>query len=578
MKKVALSLISILLIFAVIGCNWVKPKAVEIKGKVGIDNLSVNLDLTQFITKELEKRFQWTQSFDIENESYEMEITLQEVVNTSNPLTFLLHLKIPFPISMDDFTFIADIEDQLNEVIDDIIDSFINDGDVGESSSSFDEWLDDVVSFWNVAINDILVEYEGAGEELIVLVEDDIRNEVDKIIDKIKDDPEFQLPEEFDLPIEIPNLADILVDVSDAVIESIVGSLLGNINDRLNQPSSSVVSRNVLPAPMNDDLDIVKDVKEILKEAIVDTIKNETYDAIKDKILTTELMLTEDFSLFNDEIPFPLDDIPEFLLENEFDIPNLAAKVFIAVKDKDTGEHSELLDKFDLTLDLFDNIIIGASTPLTSSESGLIFTDHRYNQTTLPNGGTLIPISTLLVDILNPERKGETLFQAIIPEETVFKLEYLEKNYDLFMEVVLMLPINIKANSRIEFLLTPEDLGFSNDQDLFGRNDSNKLENYIRSINFSIKFNQAILSGVELALEDTDSNFKIPFGIITGREFGCTLTNQQVKSLDQIYPFVPQLRLIINTGADFKIPRNFKIESLNLKVDLSIKQDLKGLL
>ncbi|MDR2966312.1 MAG: hypothetical protein LBU88_11145 [Treponema sp.] len=563
MKKTALSLISILLVFAVIGCNWEMPKALQVSGTIGIDNLSINLDLTQFITKELEKKNQWTSSFEVGEESYDMTITLQEAVNVGNPLTFLLHLNIPFPVP---FNLDEQLDDLIELYADGPIDDFIN--------NYLDDFLEDLLSSGNAVANNELTD-EAKQKIRDMLDSDDIEETINTIIETIQNDLDSDFPD--DILILLPDFAGLLAGSADDVLDSIANSIIDNINARLKEsgPSLSIMGSGVLFSVEGDE-----DLKDLLKDAIVDTIKNETKDAVKEKIYTETVEVNDDGSgegwvLFNEEIPFPVNNLPEFLQDMDFIIPGLAAKVFFAVKEN--GAHSSyLLNIIDLDLELFETEIIGSSTPVVSQNSGLVFNNHKYNGAGLPAGGITFNISDLMSELFSSdEEKGGFSFKAVIPQGTMLSLGELGKQYDFNLEVVLWLPLKIQADEDIEFILTPEDLKVSEDNDLFGRGDSDTLEEFIQSANFTIRFNKALFNGVKLVIEDANDpdGLKMDFGIITGRDFGINLTNQQIKMLDQTNPFVPQIRLTMKAGDWFAIQRDLKIESLTLKADINIRHN-----
>ena len=566
MKKLALSLISILLIFTVIGCTWEMPKALQISGTAGIDNLSINLDLTRYITKELEKQNQWQNSFEINDETHYMTITMQECINISNPLTFLLHIKIPFPVPINEIEKELDIllEDYMEEHIENFLADILD-----------EEYLDNFIDEFSVGFGENL-DLE-AIDKIFVLIDENINETIEKIIADIQNNKDdFELPD--DIPIIMPDMSELLEDLADDIIEAIRLKIIGNINEKINPsgPPLSVVGRSVFASVQSSE----SSLSDLIKDAIVETIKNETKDAVKDEIYKKSVEVDDDdtggWTLVETEIKLPLDNIPDYLLDNKFDIPNLQAKIFISVKDGDEHIDDEFFKLIDLDLDIFDETVIGETKKIDASEeSGLEFKNHQYIGTSLPQGGIVFEIANIIEDIFDKEREGGAAVKAFIEKGKEIDLKYLGKDYDFSLEMVLMLPIEIRAEDDIEFILTPEDLGISDTEDLFGRGSSDKLEEYIRSANFTIKFNKDLFHGVKLEIEEYDKpgGFKMDYGIISSRQFGCNLTNDQIKQLDTVNPFVPQIKLTMKKGDLIAVQRDLKIESLTLKADINVRYD-----
>lgn len=547
MKRTAVKVISILLALIVFGCGWEIPKAIEIKGKFGINNLNVDFDITELLLEELEDEHRFYEEFDFNGSTQEMVITVQKCESINEQLTLLIHVKIPFPVDLEGLDFISSIDEGFEDA-------------VSDNLTALGNKIDEIFVIHNIG-DDNLTEQEA--EALF----SDISSEVDKIIDNmiadIESGKDIDIPEGFgilDLSAIIANLHE------DDLKESIKETIKESIFAKVNPGGRSLASDNL---------------KDSLKEIILTTVNDQTKDAVVAATMRTELEVDGNHVIFNDTIEISLGDVfPDSINLNNFKIGgnDIFSKFYLSVKDKDNeGNYADdLLGLFDINIELFDEVIIDGTNSLSSSESN--FTEMQLNKfttnlTSLPQGGHVIGgnLSDVVGDLLDGE-KAQAKFNIVIPDGTHFPLEILSGNYEVSAEIAMLLPLILEVKGIVDttlFTLNPEDLDLDDDDDAFGRDPGDEISEYIKSIYFSLKLNSSVLNGINVKILNTMGSFEKNI-ILDGNSVSVNFSESEIKEIDRAteYPFIPKIEFIVKPNITISFPKDLILERVTLIADV----------
>ena len=505
-----------LIMLFVLACDFQLPKAIEVKGSPEL-KLNANYELSGQLS-----------SFILETLKGE-DIVILEC--TATPfLTYIIHMEILEPENIE---LPLDFED--------IIDEFMEEEyfDDDEIASLFPVDLDGLYTIGE--LDDYLTDMLGSLEESVL---DEFPNEI--IVDGV--------------PITIDR---------SKIFESLFGSgepgERAPIQDALRDSISEEVEGEA-----EGTINIVDIVKNIVKETVIETIRAQ------------ELIIEDDLFLYdNAEEPFllPLEGLSESL--NGFGFNGLQAILYLSLVGDD-GIDADIMELLEIELSLNGEEIDQDEITLQSGKSGL---DDYLDGTTYPNmalpnpNGGVINLANIIETLLNAEGDVEVLFNVFIPKDTTIGLSVL-RDYTVSAEIVIWLPLSLKAHETdgAEFVI--KDLFGDGDSDMFNRNgpgDANNLTDIISKLKLSINLNSALATGMSIVITNPagDPNFEIVYPI-NGTLIQIELNETYITAINQSnnFPFIPDLTIRFSPNSTVQIPRNLSLVSVAAEVSFNYRIDL----
>jgi len=191
----------------------------------------------------------------------------------------------------------------------------------------------------------------------------------------------------------------------------------------------------------------------------------------------------------------------------------------------------------------------------------------EYTGTSYPSGGIDITIPITGKDIA-------ISFKVYIPDGTPLHLSDFEAG-NIKVEVVVWLPFSFKATdpggADLKF---PEDLFFSSEDDLFGREkagDDSIFTDIIQSLSVNIKFQNNPLKDGKLIIESKDIKIENPISDVLS--FNVTEDNMKKINDPANWPFTPQPRIHFDKDKGISFPRVFNITEFGFKAKIRYRID-----
>jgi len=429
-----------------------------------------------------------------------------------------------------------------------------------------------------IHFNALNMEFEMADEgldEMLLFVDDMVADTIDK--DALFPVNETDLDAD-EMAIALDDILAELNESDDAEHELPVTFTWNGVDVNIDrQTIISSLSTPESKAAIIADIESGNPASDAIENAIAAAVK----EAVKAEIARTTITLSDDIELIPEDIePFalPLADFSQYL--KGFSINGMQARIFLSVADKDDNSNPNFLEFVHIGLnfddDTVDNIEKEGIDDL--SASGIVTSTPTFAGAALPNQNKGIDFTSQIDSILSLGEDVNVDFTAVLMSqkdgaEVQIPMDFIGKHYVIKAEIVIWLPLSLKAGSDGANFEIPFGDG---DGDLFSRSSADPIEftDFIKSMTVSVRLNSPAFSNMDIVfinknLSSAEGGFSKAFPV-SGQNLRLVMTEEDLRKLNSAenFPFVPEISIKINPSGTLNIPRALSIVRVELNAEL----------
>jgi len=273
--------------------------------------------------------------------------------------------------------------------------------------------------------------------------------------------------------------------------------------------------------------------------------------------LAPEVAAPADINLDGGTFPIPSIDMTEalqgFSLSN-----NTKARIYVSA---DSGFLNSVLLSTDIG---------SVSTVVNLQPSGLdVYNiDNEYTANSLPNFG--IPINLPL-----DGSEAELTFSIAIPKDTMIQKSWLDEENTITVEIAVWFVLELVAG--VDGAVFDFPSMFS-DGDVFFRDNagSDSMLDLIEAFTFGIKLSSGVFDNMELKIINSPDEAQLSAPIIEtlqDSELTFGLSEDELDEINGIWPFIPQISILIPKNKVLSIPREIKLEKVWFDVSFNYREE-----